>query len=652
MGSKLSEALSHIILSASGWRGLFAENGDEESAAPGISETHRIIAAIAAKVFSDYLAALPAQEKKRAVIVGRDTRPTGEAIADAVIRSLLAEGREVHYTGITAAPEIMAYARSNDPDSDASAAGFIYISASHNPIGHNGLKFGLTDGGVLQADENALLVSAFRSFIASPGYPEREKALLEETGSLSAEKLSGVYAAADNRKKAALAAYRDFTGEVISGFRDSAKREEFFAVVRRGIEKRPLGIAADFNGSARTLSIDREFFSSLGMGFYGFNEKPGEIVHRIVPEGESLEPCRAFLEELHRKDPSVILGYVPDCDGDRGNLVIAAMGNSSEGDNRARILEAQEVFALACVAELSFLVWTGELRYDSEGKSTFPGNAAFPRKALTRAAGAAKAAIAVNDPTSLRIERIAQAFDVSVFRSEVGEANVVGLARKLREQGYLVRILGEGSAGGTIIHPSAVRDPLETLGAILKLLSIREKGHTGMGVFEIWCSLSDQTESYREDFSLADIIASLPAFATTGAYTKDALIKVETADHRALKERYQKIFLREWEDKKESLKKQYGISGWEAIAYNGMEERRGISRFGDAGRGGLKIEFFGLSSQRESKIACIWMRGSGTESVFRVMADAANSGPAGSDRLLEQILIEWQRQMVLEADAA
>jgi len=459
---------------------------------------------------------------------------------------------------------------------------------------------------------------------------ERAGALLEGA---SGEKLSGVYTAQDACKKAALAAYRDFTGEVISGAGDRDKREKFFSALQRGLEKRKLGIAADLNGSARTVSIDREFLSSLGAGFYVINEKPGEIAHRIVPEGESLEPCRAFVEELHRKDPSVMVGYVPDCDGDRGNLVIW-----DEGEKRARILEAQEVFALACMAELSSLVWTGELQFDSQGK------------AIT------KAALAVNDPTSLRIDRIARAFGAPVFRAEVGEANVVGLARKLRDEGYVVRILGEGSSGGTITHPSAVRDPIDTLGAILKLLAIRDGDNSSTpGLFEIWCGLSDQSKRYRKDFTLADIIASLPVFASTGAYTEDAVLKVKTTDHGLLKDRYQKIFLREWEEKKTTLKEHYGITGWEATAYNGMTERRGISRFGEAGRGGLKIEFSaGAEPAEENIVACIWMRGSGTEPVFRIMADAAEvpAEIAGSAQKLERFLIEWQRHMVLEADAA
>ena len=635
MDLKLEKALARMILSPSGWRGIFALDGDAESAAPEISQEHRALAAAAAKVFSRYLADLPWRTAQSgAVIVGRDTRPTGPALADAVIRALLAEGREVRYAGVVAAPEIMAFASARAAEARASeavapeAAGFIYISASHNPLGHNGIKFGLTDGGVLAAEEAVKLAAAFRALLADT--PPAE--LSAETA--ASANTAAVYAAEQGWKKAAMAAYRDFAGEVISGIADSAKREAFFAFLRKEIEKRPLGIAVDFNGSARTVSIDRDFFSSLGVGFFAINDKPGQIAHSIVPEGQALEPCRAFMQELNRKAPAVTVGYVPDCDGDRGNLVIAlppSSGEESGAHSDARILEAQEGFALTCMAELAFLVWSGELKF---GELPLGGHTG---------AGAKKVAIVANDPTSLRIDRIAEAFGARVFRAEVGEANVVGLARALRAQGYIVRVSGEGSAGGSIIHPQAVRDPLATLGAALKLLAIRGGGAHGMGLFEIWCRLSRQNASYREDFTLADIIASLPVFATTGAYSAQAQLAISEVDHGALKGRYQKIFLREWDSQKDTLYQRYGISKWEAIAYNGMEERRGIANFAEAGRGGLKIQFSGAAPDRE--IAYIWMRGSGTEPLFRIMADAG--GDSGYH--LEKTLIEWQRRMALEA---
>jgi phosphoglucomutase len=603
MDFKLKEALDKMILTASGWRSIFSADGDGESSCKDILPAHKVITAAAAKVFSDFISG-----SDGAILVGRDTRPTGEAMADAAIRSLLSAGQELKYLGITAAPEIMALARKTK------TSGFVYISASHNPIGHNGIKFGLSDGRVLKADKNALLVSALKIFLAGE---EETKALLASIENVSAEELARVYAAQDENKNVALAAYREFTEEVITGSETPSERENVFNALREAIKERPLRIAADFNGSARTVSIDRDFFHTLGCNFYSVNDKPGEITHNIVPEGTSLISCRDFLENARKQDPQLSLGYMPDCDGDRGNLVIW-----DESLSGARILKAQEVFALACVAELSYLVWKGELKYDKSGK------------ALN------KAALAVNDPTSLRINRIAKAFDVSVFRAEVGEANVVELAGKLREKGYLVRILGEGSSGGTIIYPSTVRDPIDTLGAIIKLLSI--KSSEKRGLFEIWCGLSGQKCLYREDYALADIISSLPAFVTTETISSDAILNVKTLDHGLLKGKYQKIFTREWEEKKSFLRETYGISNWDAIAYNGTEEKRGISSFAEAGRGGLKIEFSNLSGEAA---AFIWMRGSGTEPVFRIMADAV-----GPDNSLERTLIEWQRQMTLKAD--
>jgi phosphoglucomutase len=609
MNRDTEKALRGMILSTSGWRGVFAESGDEESSETAVARSHKLITAAAAKVFLDFLAE---RNRPQEVIVGRDTRPTGEAIAGAMIPVILASDFTPRYISVAAAPEIMAYARSR-------GSAFIYISASHNPIGHNGIKFGLDDGGVLPGSDAAILAEKLEELLASAG----ETARLEKILDSPPQEANQVCSLAPHYKEEALEAYALFTRETVGG-RKGAEAGELLNALSGGAKKLNLGIAVDFNGSARTLSIDKDFFLDLGVKFYSINDKPGEIRHRIVPEGESLEPCRLFLEELHRQEPaasSVLLGYVPDCDGDRGNLVIW-----DESEGRARILEAQEVFALACVAELAYMVWSGELKYDNTGNALVP------------------AALAVNDPTSLRIDRIARAFDVSVFRAETGEANVVGLARKLREQGCLVRILGEGSSGGSIIHPSAVRDPVDTVAAILKLLAIRGEGNEGnRGLFEIWCGLSNQGETCREDFTFSDIIASLPAFVTTGAYSEEAVMKVRTRDHGELKNRYEKIFRRDWEARKEELKARYGITGWDVSAYIGTEEKRGISRFGDAGRGGLKIGFTNAGGR---KIACIWMRGSGTEPVFRVMADTE-----GSDRRFERDLIGWQRRMVLEADS-
>jgi len=612
----IKETLDKMILSASGWRGIFADG--EESQSEEISKAHNIICAGAALVFAEYLKC-GCDVCSPVILFGTDTRPTGKSIADAMIPILLACSCKVQYAGVTAAPEIMAWAKNLNKAERNVNAGFIYISASHNPIGHNGIKFGLTDGGVLAAEESHKLIAAFHVFMEEEDCAEKIEKLFSAADT---EQVKKVFAGEKNAKAQSLKVYYDFCGYVAWGTNLGLSPVGVLAAMKDGLLKKPLGIVCDFNGSARTVSIDKDFFANLGVKFECINDKPGQIAHRIVPEGESLNPCCKLLEDAHARDASFILGYVPDCDGDRGNLVIW-----DETKNKARALEAQEVFALACTAEFSQLVWTGE--FIPNGLSCcFAGNYA-------------KAAVAVNDPTSMRIDKIAKSFGISVFRAEVGEANVVSLARKLREEGCLVRILGEGSAGGNITHPSAVRDPVSTVLAVAKMLSISSVNDRN-GLFEIWLRLSNQTEKYRENFTLADIIKSLPPFVTTPAYSKDALLQIKTKDHAALKDRYRKVFLREWEEQKEQLKKRFGLCGWEAIAYNGTAEKRNLTRFGEAGRGGLKILFFNVEGK---ETAFIWMRGSATEPVFRVMADAE-----GEDAGVERFLLDWQRKMIMEAD--
>ncbi|MCL1991504.1 MAG: phosphatidylglycerol lysyltransferase [Spirochaetes bacterium] len=605
--------LDKMILSASGWRGVFAAGGGEEDPSKEITAEYRTVAAAAAFVFAGYLKGLPHGEKPLA-LVASDTRPTSGAIAGAVIPALLASGCRVRYAGYAAAPEVMAWARSLEGEKPC---GFVYISASHNPIGYNGFKFGLTDGGVLPAGEAAKLTAALRSVLEEEDCAVKMEALMAAAGE---EALQEVYSGEAAAKAQALKAYFDFCGLVAWGAAGGTGGME--DAVKEGLKKRPLGIVCDFNGSARAASIDRDFFASLGLKFTCINDQPGRIAHRIVPEGDALEPCRQLLEKARVElgEEAFLLGYVPDCDGDRGNIVIW-----DRHQKAARPLEAQEVFALACLAELAHLVWTGEIE---------------PPGKWGRQDGG-KAAVAVNDATSMRVDRIAAAFDVDAFRAEVGEANVVSLARLLRERGYIVRILGEGAAGGSITHPSAVRDPVNTVMALAKLLTVRGGGGKD-GLFKLWCDLSGQPGLYREDFCLADIIASLPAFVTTPAYDKEALLRVSEKDPAALKGRYQKVFLSQWGQREQMLKERFGICGWEASGFSGTDEMHGIENFADAGSGGLRICF---NNDRGRVIAAIWMRPSATEPVLRIMADVE-----GRDENMERELRQWQRGMIMEAD--
>ena len=583
-----------MILSASGWRKVFAKSGDEQDKNPEISNTDAAISVVAAAIFFDYISEITNQQNP-VIALGMDTRPTGAAIADAMLHALVKKGAIIQFTGITSAPEIMAYSKKMD--------GFIYISASHNPIGHNGIKFGTNDGGVLNGTENAKLVEKLLSILKDDSKVQN---YVDEAYSCSSSELKSVYQLKDSSKFNALNSYKDFAKSTITGTDDKDYQNDFFQMVNTYNKENPIGVVCDFNGSSRYMSIDRDFFKESRINFYSINEF--SIVHEIIPEAENLVHVAAEMERLHSEGHNeVVLGYMPDCDGDRGNIVYW-----DEKQKKSVILKAQEVFSLSVLAELTYSIWQHKDEKDF------------------------KPAVCVNCPTSMRIEEIVHTLGAEVFRAEVGEANVVNLAREKRNEGYTVRILGEGSNGGTITFPASVRDPLNTIFAIIKLLLMRENG-----LYELWCNKSGI--KYNPDFTLTDILESLPKYTTTGVSEPRAVLKVKNTDHKVLKAAFQKCFESDWKKKKSELSKKYGIDNYEAVITNGTKETRNVKDFSLSGKGGLKILF---KDKDDKPVAFIWMRGSGTEPVFRVMCDVKGDNPQ-----MEKELLEWETDLLMKSDS-
>ncbi|MGP1454409.1 MAG: phosphoglucomutase [Treponema sp.] len=609
--TELQKAYETLILSASGWRKVFALSGDEQDHTELVSEADRDLVFLAALAFAAFLPQYA--PRITTIVVGTDSRPTGSVLQTEILTALCttAYAEQVQSVGITAAPEIMCYAKSLH-------AAFIYISASHNPIGHNGLKFGIDTGGVLDGSQSAALIALFtQKCIETPSHEAISTQRITEHVSL----LTSIMSAQKAKKQAALTAYHTFLKEVISNAQEPREQAQFFSALHTSCtamahEGSPFTLIADFNGSARAASIDRLFFEEHGMQLVGIAEETGTIMHGIIPEGENLETCIAAMESLHAADAlqakNALFGYMPDCDGDRGNIIYW-----DDQVKKALPVNAQEVFALSVIAELSTLSYS--MKVDRP------------------------LAIAVNGPTSLRINEIAHAFNAHVYYAEVGEANVVNRANDLRRQGYLVRIVGEGSNGGNITYPAAVRDPLNTLFAILKLLLIHDTDSKKCP-FHLWCEKSQQKAAYRPHFTLSDIIHSLPQYRTTPTQEQRALLHIHTKDHAALKRAYQQVFLHEWESKKELLKQKYGIFCYQVFSYNETSCTENLKDYGVSGKGGLKIQFYNAT---HTAIAFIWMRGSGTEPVFRTMADIK-----GKNSDAERYLVQWQNDMVRAADAA
>ena len=90
-------------------------------------------------------------EKRPSVVVGRDPRWSGEMLESALIAGITAAGGDAVLVGVLPTPAVAHLtARS-------SAAAGAMISASHNPVGDNGIKFFGPDGFKLTDDEEARL---------------------------------------------------------------------------------------------------------------------------------------------------------------------------------------------------------------------------------------------------------------------------------------------------------------------------------------------------------------------------------------------------------------------------------------------------------------------------------------------------------------
>ena len=163
-----------------------------------------------------------------------------------------------------------------------------------------------------------------------------------------------------------------------------------------------------------------------------------------------------------------------------------------------------------------------------------------------------------------------------------------------------------------------------------------------LGLFHRWCIKSNQENLYKEDFTLTDIIETLPMYTTTGVSEQRALLKINSKNHSKLKSNFQKIFEEEWTKKQDELQKKFGIYFYEAVCNNGTKETRNLQDYSLSGKGGLKIL---LKDKNYQEIAFIWMRGSGTEPVFRILCDVKGNNPE-----MEKELLEWETEMLLEAD--
>jgi len=125
---------SQLLFSVAGARGIVGKTIDAD---------------VVTRLTSAYCATLPPGP----IVVGRDTRPSGESFSYSVIGAITASGRDVIDLGIATTPTVEMVT-----EATAAVAGII-VTASHNPIEWNALKF-LDHRGIFISKEQGAKVHA------------------------------------------------------------------------------------------------------------------------------------------------------------------------------------------------------------------------------------------------------------------------------------------------------------------------------------------------------------------------------------------------------------------------------------------------------------------------------------------------------------
>ena len=553
--------LKRCVLSASGLR--FIHSGDEEDTSSWACDEAQLFVLAAIDAFSS----LVKSHHGKRLWLGSDSRPTGALFMALSAHFFNLQGFELRKMGCSAIPEIMAATHQSQSD------GFCYFTASHNPKGHNGLKLGLADGAVLGRELANELIQRLKANYLNTEAMEALVAALRRAPFLPTNPVRFQL-----DKSEALKMYEKFALETVAPGMGTRFLE---AIASSWGTERPLFLI-DMNGSSRLNSVDQNFVQSMGLRLEVMGAQVGQFQHAIIPEGQSLQPLRQRIQERLDAGECVLGGMAPDCDGDRGNLILVVNG-------QAQILKAQETFALCAIAEYSTHVALGEKR---------------------------SLALAANGPSSLRLEKILEPYGVEVHRAEVGEANVLARAQKLRNEGYFVPMAGEGSNGGNILYPSTVRDPLMTLLSLLKFIALPLKGGVSSAR-----QLLGSVAAAKNTGLLEQVLLTFPKWTSTDAFEGEALMPVPSIDHEILKCNYERKILQHFKEEG-TFWRDLAVSEMRIVSNEGICNIPGPGGRPKNSKGGLQIFLVGAQGKA---IGFLWMRGSGTEPVFRVMVDWSGS---------------------------
>jgi phosphoglucomutase len=113
----------------------------------------------------------------------------------------------------------------------------------------------------------------------------------------------------------------------------------------------------------------------------------------------------------------------------------------------------------------------------------------------------------------------------------------------------------------------------------------------------------------------------LPAWHTTDAFEGDALMPVPKIEHEQLKQNYEQKLAQHFETQPEFWASK-NVSKLEFYSNEGTANISGPGGRPPHSKGGLQVF---LVDEKGKKLGFLWMRGSGTEPVFRVVVDWSGS---------------------------
>ncbi len=575
-------------MSISGWRKIFSHDEDPENNDKKLSLADKYFVILVAYHLKNFFLQ---QKASREIVLARDSRPTGLAIQTILAKTFSLYELPYVNLNVLCLPQVLALVKKQ-------FSGFVYITASHNPVGYNGFKIGEGNGEVLAEEKSSKLITSFKGlFFDSHETSKVINLYFNSSSRFLARKINLQNKAATS---SAELAYNDLINQV-----NSQGNELILKKIREIPQQK---IVCDFNGSSRLKSADKLIFAFNNIKLVALNKKLGFFNHQIVPEGDGLNDLKKYL--LTHSQQNILWGYAVDCDGDRGNFAFY------KSPSQVIVPNAQSIFSLMVLSELVFLkLFFGEMK---------------------------KKCLIVNGPTTLNVEKIASLFDTKVFRAEVGEINVLELGKIKRREGYFVRIMGEGSNGGSIIAPSTVRDPLATCFSFYKLLFLSKNGISLKEEAVKILQLPQKLLGLDDRFFLAHLMEKIAFYHSSSLFEKKALVVVDgEISQSKLKENYVVLFQKEFLLQGKWFRK-LGFVKYEFVNYEGTETKIGPYNRSKNASGGLKAMFY---NEGREKQGFVWFRGSKTEPVFRISAEIK-----GKKSDLTKLL-NFQRRLLKKAAA-